>query len=127
MQKILGQNFLIDLNVIKKIVDLTNIRNKNILEIGPGKGALTSEILKRKPRSLTLIEKDKFIYEELKIKYENNKILKIHNEDFLKFDLEKKLKKDTIIFGNLPYNISSQILVKLINLKFGHLNFYLNS
>ena len=116
-KKSLGQNFLIDLNVIKKIVDLSSIRNKNILEIGPGRGALTSEILKRKPRSLTLIEKDKFIYEELKIKYGNNKILKIHNEDFLKFDLEKKLKKDTVIFGNLPYNISSQILVKLIKLK----------
>ncbi len=116
-KKSLGQNFLIDLNVIKKIINFSSVRNNNILEIGPGRGALTNEILRRKPKSLILIEKDKFIYEELKIKYENNKIIKIYNEDFLKFNLEKKLKKDTIIFGNLPYNISSQILVKLIKLK----------
>ena len=57
-KKSLGQNFLIDLNIVKKIINLTAISDKNILEIGPGKGALTDEILKNKPRSLTLIEKD---------------------------------------------------------------------
>ena len=58
MQKSLGQNFLTDKNIIKKILDLVNIKNKNIVEIGPGTGALTNEILKRKPASLNLIEKD---------------------------------------------------------------------
>ena len=59
-KKSLGQNFLNDQNVIKKIVNLTEIRNRNIIEIGPGKGALTNEILSKKPSSLTLIEKDFF-------------------------------------------------------------------
>ena len=57
-KNLLGQNFLIDNNIIKKIVNLVNIKNKNVIEIGPGKGALTDEILKNKPKSITLIEKD---------------------------------------------------------------------
>ena len=60
-KKSLGQNFLIDSNIIKKIINLTNVFNKNILEIGPGKGALTDEILRKKPKSLILIEKDSAI------------------------------------------------------------------
>ena len=51
----LGQNYLTDLNILKKIVSLTKIYNKDILEIGPGKGALTDQILKYKPKSLILI------------------------------------------------------------------------
>ena len=53
-KKSLGQNFLIDLNIIKKIVNSVQIFNKDVVEIGPGKGALTDEILKKKPRSLIL-------------------------------------------------------------------------
>ena len=116
-KKSLGQNFLIDLNIIKKIINLTTIFDKNILEIGPGKGALTDEILKNKPRSLTLIEKDNFLSNNLKVKYNNNKKIRIYNKDVLKFNFEKKLEKDTIIFGNLPYNIASQILVNIIKFK----------
>ncbi len=116
-KKSLGQNFLIDSNIVKKIIKLTSIFNKNILEIGPGKGALTNEILKNKPKSLILIEKDYSFYKNLKTKYNDFKNIKIYNKDFLEFDIEKKLKKDTVIFGNLPYNISSQILVKLIRFK----------
>ena len=70
-KKSLGQNFLIDLNIIKKIVNSVQIFNKDVVEIGPGKGALTDEILKKKPRSLTLVEKDNKISIELKDKYEN--------------------------------------------------------
>ena len=113
-KKSLGQNFLIDSNIIKKIINLTNVFNKNILEIGPGKGALTDEILRNKPKSLILIEKDSLIYKELKLKYNNYENVNIYNKDFLEYDIEKGLKKNTIIFGNLPYNISSQILVKII-------------
>ena len=87
-KKSLGQNFLIDSNIIKKIVNLIAINNKNILEIGPGKGALTDEILKNKPKSLTLIEKDFLICKELKLKYNNYKNVEIYNKDFLQFDLE---------------------------------------
>ena len=67
--------FLFDKNIINKIINLTNIKNKNVIEIGPGKGALTDEILKKKPKSLKIIEKDNQLYEFLKkyfkIKYKN--------------------------------------------------------
>ena len=117
-KKSLGQNFLVDQNIIKKITNLVQVTNMNVLEIGPGKGALTDEILKKNPHSLTLIEKDIVICKSLQTKYKKNKNVKIYNKDFLKFDLEKKLKGKTIIFGNLPYNISSQILVKMIKFKY---------
>jgi 16S rRNA (adenine1518-N6/adenine1519-N6)-dimethyltransferase len=120
-KKSLGQNFLSDKNIIKKIISLTEIKNKNIIEIGPGKGALTEEILSKKPKSLTLIEKDFFLAEELKKKFSKNRLIKIYNEDVLKFNFEIFNKPDYKIFGNLPYNISSQILVKII--KFKNLNF----
>ena len=113
-KKSLGQNFLIDKNVIRKIINSTKINGKDIIEIGPGTGALTGEILKREPKSLSLIEKDKYLVEKLKLKYLKNKFVKIYSADILNFKLEKICKKNTTIFGNLPYNISSQILVKLL-------------
>ena len=113
-KKSLGQNFLNDKNVIKKILNVTNIKNKNILEIGPGKGSLTNEILKKNPKSLILIEKDTHLCNELKLKYSDNKKIRIFNNDILKFDIEKILLKNSNVFGNLPYNISSQILVKFL-------------
>ena len=72
-KKSLGQNFLIDKNIIRKIINLTEIYNRNIIEIGPGKGALTDEILKRNPKSLSIIEKDKKLADKLKIKYSKKK------------------------------------------------------
>ena len=117
LKKSLGQNFLIDKNIVKKISNLIDIKDKNILEIGPGKGFLTDQILSKKPKSLIIVEKDNLLSEYLKQKYEKNKLITIFNKDILKFDLDKKLKRNTIIFGNLPYNISSQILVKVIRLK----------
>tara|TARA_X000000950_G_scaffold287509_1_gene400066 strand:- start:902 stop:1690 length:789 start_codon:yes stop_codon:yes gene_type:complete len=117
LKKSLGQHFLTDDNILRKIVNLTQVSDKNIIEIGPGEGALTDEILRRKPKQLTLIEKDFKLISKLKIKYLNNKLIRIHHYDILKFDIEKNIKKDTIIFGNLPYNISSQILVKFLRFK----------
>ena len=116
-KKSLGQNYLIDLNIIKKIVNLVEVCNKNILEIGPGRGALTEEIIKKKPKSLILIEKDDKLASELKLKYKKNKKIIIYNKDILKFNFEEKIKNNSIIFGNLPYNISSQILAKIIKFK----------
>ena len=116
-KKSLGQNFLIDKNIIKKIINFINIKDKNIIEIGPGKGALTEEIIKSNPKSLILIEKDNVLFENLKLKYSNNHILKIYNDDILNFNIEKIIKEDTVIFGNLPYNISSQILIKFLKFK----------
>ena len=116
-KKSLGQNFLIDKNIINKITSLKNIKNRNILEIGPGRGALTEKILEKKPKSLILIEKDYKLYEVLKKKYKNNNKVTLFNSDILKIDLEKIINIKSIVFGNLPYNISSQILVKLIKFK----------
>ncbi len=115
-KKSLGQNFLIDKNIIKKIVNLVNVKNRDILEIGPGSGALTEEILKNNPKSISVIEKDNNLANKLRNNFKNE-IVKVYNDDILKFDLEKIDKKNSIIFGNLPYNISSQILIKILKFK----------
>ena len=111
-KKSLGQNFLIDQNIINKIVNIVNIKDKNILEIGPGTGNLTLEILKRKPKKIILIEKDNNLVDLLQNKF--NRSVKIINEDVLK--INESLLDDQIltVFGNLPYNISTEILSKWI-------------
>ena len=120
-KKSLGQNFLIDNNVVKNIIKLTNVKNKNVIEIGPGKGALTYEILKKRPKSLKLVEKDFNLAGELNKKYFKTGLIKVFNDDILKLKLDKIIHKNTIIFGNLPYNISSQIFVKILRLEKLHL------
>ncbi len=116
-KKSLGQNFLVDKNIIRKIINLVKLEKKNIIEIGAGYGALTDEILKKKPNLLNVIEKDISLYKKLKTKYSNFKNVKIYNDDILDFNLESIVKKNSIIIGNLPYNISSQILVKILRFK----------
>ncbi len=116
-KKSLGQNFLVDGNVIRKIISLSKITNENIFEIGPGSGALTDEILKKKPKSLIIIEKDFELSKKLKFKYSDNKKIRVINGDILDIDIEKLITPKATIFGNLPYNISSQILVKFLKFK----------
>ena len=112
-KKSLGQNFLVDKNIIKKIVDVAKITEKDhILEIGPGTGNLTEIILEKNPNKIHVIEKDNKLTEILKKKYEN-KIIVI-NEDILKFSEHLICNEKLIVFGNLPYNISTQILAKWI-------------
>ena len=101
-KKSLGQNFLIDKNIVDKIVSLVKLNDRHVIEIGPGKGALTDEILKKDPKSLILIEKDNNLFKKLKKKYSKNKRITIFNSDILKFNLEKICKKNSVIFGNLP-------------------------
>jgi 16S rRNA (adenine1518-N6/adenine1519-N6)-dimethyltransferase len=115
-KKSLGQNFLIDKNIINTIINTVSIVDNEILEVGPGSGNLTREILRNKPSKIYLIEKDTFLAESLKeIK---NERVKIFNEDILKFDENSLSKNKIIVFGNLPYNISTEILSKWItNLK----------
>ena len=115
-KKSLGQNFLIDKNILEKITNITDIKDKIILEIGPGTGNLTSYILKKNPKKIFVIEKDDNLALNLKNKFDDKLI--IINDDVLKID-ETKLSSDKIIvFGNLPYNISTEILSKwIINLK----------
>ena len=116
-KKSLGQNFLIDNNILNKIIKLTEIKNSMVVEIGPGTGNLTKKIIEQEPKNLILIEKDHKLTLDLKNMFTKYNNCKIYNEDILKFDLEKNIKQDSIIIGNLPYNISSQILVNLIKFK----------
>ena len=112
-KKSLGQNFLVDQNILMLIANSTKIeKNDEILEIGPGTGNLTEFLIKRKPKKIYLIEKDEKLVNLLKNKF--SKSLNIINEDILDFKKSSLLNNNTIIFGNLPYNISSQILAKFI-------------
>ena len=115
-KKSLGQNFLIDKNVLEKITNTAKIENKLILEIGPGTGNLTSYILKKNPKKVIVIEKDIELAKNLKNKFNNQ--LKIINQDVLKLDETILFKDKVIVFGKLTYNISTEILSKWIkNLK----------
>ena len=121
-KKSLGQNFLIDKDVIKKICNSGNINeNNNVLEIGPGTGNLTEFILQKKPKKFHVIEKDERLTKNLKEKFD--KKIKIINEDILKYNLRSLSDKDLVIFGNLPYNISSQILVNFINYSYSEFSY----
>ena len=114
-KKSLSQNFLLDNNISKKIVDQTNIKGKHILEIGPGYGFLTDSILAKKPKKVYLIEKDCNLKKILMKKYENNQKIEIIGDDILATNLNKY--KNLIIISNLPYNISSKIILYLFNFK----------
>ena len=113
LKKKFGQNFLIDKNILYKISNLILFENSNILEIGPGDGKLTEKILLKKPSKLTLIEIDKDLFKILCKKYFKLKNLKLINADILEIKL---IEKYEIVISNLPYNISSQVLVKLSTL-----------
>ena len=115
-KKSLGQNFLIDNNILDKIINITDIQNKTILEVGPGTGNLTSLILKKKPKKFIVIEKDNILANNLKKKFKDQ--LVVINNDILNIDENTLSKDNLIVFGNLPYNISTEILSKwIINLK----------
>ncbi len=111
-KKSLGQNFLTDKNVLDKIVNLIKIENKTILEVGPGTGNLTSFILKKNPKKLFLIEKDDKLISVLKREFKDKAT--IINDDILKFDEKHITNEKLTVFGNLPYNISTEILCKWI-------------
>ncbi len=115
-KKSLGQNFLTNEKILDLIVKTGNINHKNeIIEVGPGNGALTKKIIKKKPKNYIAIEKDDRLVNILNEKYGNE--VKIIHEDMLKFSYENYLKENLLIFGNLPYNISTQILAKWIKIK----------
>ena len=114
-KKSLGQNFLIDKNIIKKIIKIGNIKeNKTVMEIGSGYGSLTNEIINMKPKKILAIEKDKNLHNFLKNRLKNEKNVKIVNDDILNIIKKKFLEKNVIVFGNLPYNLSTKILATLI-------------
>ena len=114
-KKSLGQNFLIDKNICRKILNQTQIKDKVILEIGPGTGSLTDEIIKLQPKKIKLIEKDINLFKKLKDKYKGLKKIEIFNLDILKVNLERM--SSDIIISNIPYNISTKIIYKLLKFK----------
>ena len=115
-KKSLGQNFLIDNNILQKITNTKEIKDKLVLEIGPGTGNLTNYILKKNPKKIYVIEKDNELSNNLENKFNNQ--ITIINDDVLKIDETKLFNEKVIVFGNLPYNISTEILSKwIVNLK----------
>ena len=115
-KKSLGQNFLSDRNILEKIVNVTAIKNKIIFEVGPGTGNLTSFILKNKPKKVFVIEKDNDLAEKLNINFGDQ--LTVINDDILNINENLLFDDKVTVFGNLPYNISTEILSKwIINLK----------
>ena len=115
-KKSLGQNFLIDEKILNQIVESGNIKKNDIvLEIGPGTGKLTEKIIKRKPQKFIVVEKDKLLSDQLKIKFGES--VEIINEDILKCYDKFKFDRPIKVFGNLPYNISTKILTSMIKLE----------
>ena len=115
-KKSLGQNFLIDRNILELIVSTTPIDGRTILEIGPGTGNLTSFILKKNPKKVFVIEKDNDLSDNLRETFKNQLI--IINDDVLNINVNSLFNEKVIVFGNLPYNISTEILSRwIINLK----------
>ena len=115
-KKSLGQNFLIDKDIIDTITNVLDIKDKSILEVGPGTGNLTSSLLKKKPKNFYVIEKDNNLASLLEKEFRNQII--IINDDILKFNEKSLSDEQLIVFGNLPYNISTEILCKwILNLK----------
>ena len=110
LKKKYGQNFLIDNNILNKITDLISSSNLKILEIGPGDGRLTDNIIKKNPENLKLIEIDEDLFKNLKNKYLKNKNVDIENENILNYKINNSYD---LVISNLPYNISSQVLVQL--------------
>lgn len=110
LKKRYGQNFLIDKNILRKIYQLIPKENLNILEIGPGIGSLTEYIIKTKPKLFELVEIDQNFIPILKDKFSSYKNIKLTNIDILKYKINQSID---LIISNLPYNISSQILVKI--------------
>ena len=115
-KKSLGQNFLTDRAILEKITSIVPIKDRHILEVGPGTGNLTSFILKKAPRKLIVVEKDNYLAQNLEETFLYK--LSVINKDILQIDETKLSKNKMTVFGNLPYNISTEILSKwIINVK----------
>ncbi len=118
-KKHLGQHFLTDLSICQKISDAIqpNGKYKKVLEVGPGMGALTQFLLKRHDFETHVIEVDSESVEYLQKNY-SNLSNKIYSSDFLKIDLSQLMGDEPFaVVGNFPYNISTQILFKVLDYK----------
>ena len=115
LKKSLGQNFLVDKNIINKIINCSVFQNRDIVEIGPGKGALTDLLVSRCP-GMQALEVDRELVDFLKIRYSSYKDFLVHEKDALKTDYGHFKFADKVrIVGNLPYNISTPLLFHIIS------------
>ena len=115
-KKSLGQHFLVNKSILKKIVSIKDIRDKIIFEIGPGQGALTKEILQNKPKKLILIEKDRNLRSNLlKLEEKFKDTVSYIYDDILNINLKDFNYNKIQIISNLPYNIASTLIIRLIN------------
>ncbi len=111
-KKSLGQNFLINKKILKKIISLKNFKNQEVVEVGPGKGYLTKFIIKEKPSKLILIEKDRELKKVLSDLIKNNSLkVELIIDDALKISINELSKKKIILIGNLPYNIATTLIL----------------
>ncbi|WLP85368.1 16S rRNA (adenine(1518)-N(6)/adenine(1519)-N(6))-dimethyltransferase RsmA [Mycoplasma seminis] len=112
-KKEFGQNFLNDKNIINKIVNVFDITDQKVLEIGPGRGALTKELLK-KASHVTCYEIDADMINVLNNEIDSDKLTLIH-QDFLQSDISNL--SDTYLIANIPYYITTDILFKIFEHK----------
>jgi 16S rRNA (adenine1518-N6/adenine1519-N6)-dimethyltransferase len=114
-KKSLGQNFLIDKNIVKKIIESSDIKAQDIiLEIGPGDGFLT-QFLFEKAKKIISVEIDKRLYENLRVKFKDKKNIEFLNKDILKLDFSRLENKPNMVVANIPYNITSEIIFKCLD------------
>lgn len=115
-KKSLGQNFLIDDNISRKIVAaLSATREDRVIEIGPGRGALTKLLIGHGAR-ITAVEKDRYLAENLRKEFGEIPNIEIITGDFLEYDLPEDGRTLKIV-GNIPYNLTSRIVSRLVDLR----------
>ena len=115
-KKSLGQNFIHNKDFIFKLSELIRSdRDTNIFEIGPGMGALTDQLVKKKFKNLYLIEKDFLLFQKLEDRFKKDSNIFVSNSDAISYDYEAINKNQkSLVVGNLPFNISSQLLINWI-------------
>lgn len=112
-KKHFSQNFLTDYDVVTSSVDALNVKEEKVIEIGPGLGALTQELLNRN-YDVDAYEIDLDMVNHLKEEFKSYNNFSLYNEDFLKVDLSKYEGKELKFISNVPYNVTTPIIEKII-------------
>ena len=111
----LGQNFLVDENVLAYEAECADARNNSVLEIGAGDGRLTAKLLSAGAGHITAVELDPKLAKQLRMRFATYKRVHVHEGDFLEYDEKARFGR---IVGNIPYYITSPILLKLARMNF---------
>ncbi len=119
---LLSQNFLKDPELVEHLLEKTSIDSKNtVYEIGAGKGIITEKLLEKSSKVIAF-EKDEELFLKLEEKFKNNENVEIHLGDFLKQDVDFENSK---VFSNIPFNITADIIKKLVNVENSPIDTYL--